>query len=65
MSLKKSSERVKEIAEEIKQELEGVAENLVGTVPRPVLKRLSERPTILLRQPLIPAFLEKRRRRTK
>lgn len=49
MSLKEASEKIKRMAEELKDEVKGTVEGLGESVPRPLM----ERKTILLKEPIV------------
>jgi len=57
MSLKDASERVKERAERLKNDVRGMISGLKDSLPRPLM----ERPTLILKEPIL-ARLHKRLR---
>jgi hypothetical protein len=61
MSLKDTVERVRRRAEELRGEVEGTIESLTERLPRPLM----ERPTIVLKQPLLATFRDRLRDRLK
>jgi len=58
MSLKESSKTVKEKAQELREEVRSTVQNLGQGVPRPLM----ERPTLILKEPLIKQLMRKRER---
>jgi len=61
MSLKETSERIKKIAEELKDEVKGTVEGLGGTVPRPLM----ERKTFFLKEPIVKMIRRRMKEREK
>jgi len=56
MSLKESSQTVKEKAKELREEFRSTMQNLGQGIPRPLM----ERPTLILKEPLLKQFMRKR-----
>jgi hypothetical protein len=63
-SLKDSTERVKENAKVIRQEVRGLLGGLTESAPRPIADRITERTPILLHEPLLKTLRQRRQART-
>jgi len=59
MSLRDTSERIKRMAEELKDEIKGTVEGLGESVPRPLM----ERKTILLKEPIVKILMRRMKER--
>jgi len=58
MGLKESSQAVKEKAQELREEFRSTMQNLGQGVPRPLM----ERPTLILKEPLVKQLMRRRER---
>jgi hypothetical protein len=59
--LKESSEKMRERMEGIRGEIKGVVTNLTQAAPRPIFEKITQRQTMVLREPILKTLRSKRK----
>lgn len=60
-SVKESSDKIRKVAETLKENVRGITGSFAQSVPRPLIDRITQREPLFIKEPLLK-LLKKRRR---